>query len=103
MEPVGYLEMLFLTKYAEKVVTDSGGLQKEAYILHTPCVTVRDQTEWVETLRGNLNILARPSAADIVQKVVETKIDETARRPYYGEGDAANKIVALISSKGGNQ
>ena len=103
VEPVGYLEMLFLTKYAEKVVTDSGGLQKEAYILHTPCVTVRDQTEWVETLRGNLNILARPSAADIVQKVVETKIDETARRPYYGEGDAADKIVALISSKGGNQ
>lgn len=97
VEPVGYMEMLFLTKYAKKVVTDSGGLQKEAYILRTPCVTVRDQTEWVETLGGNLNILAKPSAEDIVQKTLHTAIDTKAYFPYYGEGDAAEKMVHAIS------
>lgn len=66
--------MLFYTKNAVKVVTDSGGLQKEAYILHTPCVTVRDQTEWVETLSGNQNILCKPCKADILAKVMHTHV-----------------------------
>lgn len=100
-EPVGYTEMLFLTKHAVKVVTDSGGLQKEAYILRTPCVTVRDQTEWVETLGGNLNILAKPIAEDIVHKVTKTAVDAEAYRPYYGEGDAGEKIVSIITKQGG--
>ena len=103
VEPVGYLEMLFFTKYADKVVTDSGGLQKEAYILHTPCVTVREQTEWVETLRGNLNILSRPIAADIVRKALETSIDEDAYYPYYGQGDAGDRIVEILSNRGGSK
>ena len=89
-------EILGFLKNAEKVVTDSGGLQKEAYILQTPCVTVRDQTEWVETLVGNNNILAKPSSTDICDKVFNTVVDTTKRENYYGIGDAAEKICDLI-------
>ena len=96
VEPVGYLDMLFFTKNAEKVVTDSGGLQKEAYILNTPCITVRDQTEWIETLNGNHNILAKPNAEDIFDKVFHTKIDKEHHPDYYGEGKAAEIICSYI-------
>ena len=97
-EPMGYTDMLFFTQNAKKVVTDSGGLQKEAYILNTPCVTVRDQTEWVETLLGNNNILAKPNKADILNKVLNICADKTQKKSYYGNGDAAQKICDIIST-----
>lgn len=96
VEPMGYLDMLYFVKNAKKAVTDSGGLQKETYILNTPCVTVRDQTEWVETLIGNHNILAKPVASDIVDKVMNTQIDYSKKMNHYGNGDAAKKILDLI-------
>lgn len=96
LEPVGYLDMLYFVKNAKKVITDSGGLQKETYILGTPCITVRDQTEWVETLVGNHNILAKPVAEDIVDKVMNTTIDYDKKESYYGAGNAAEKICELI-------
>lgn len=99
VEPMGYLDMLYFVKNAKKAVTDSGGLQKETYILDTPCVTVRDQTEWVETLIGNHNILAKPNAKDIVDKVMNTVIDYEKKANYYGNGNAAGKICELISKK----
>lgn len=95
-QPVGYMDMLFLAKHAEKIVTDSGGLQKEAYILKTPCVTVRAQTEWVETLRGNQNILCRPDKEDILDKVYRINVDKDYTKNYYGDGHASEKIVNLI-------
>ena len=98
-EPMGYIDMLYFLKHAVKAVTDSGGLQKEAYILDTPCVTVREQTEWIETLRGNCNILSHPVKEDIFRKVMETKIDESVKRPYYGKGDAAEKIVKVLKEE----
>ena len=96
VQPMGYLDMLYFVKHAVKVVTDSGGLQKETYILDTPCVTVRDQTEWVETLVGNHNILAKPDSSDILEKVLHTQIDMDNKKPYYGSGHAAEKICDLI-------
>lgn len=98
VEPMGYLDMLFFVKHAKKAVTDSGGLQKETYILDTPCVTVRDQTEWVETLIGNHNILAKPNAEDIVNKVMNTTIDYDKKEAYYGSGHAAQKICELFET-----
>lgn len=100
-EPIGYLDIIYLTQNAQKVITDSGGLQKEAYMLDTPCVTVRDQTEWVETLIGNNNILAKPDKKDIVNKVLNISIDKSVKKNYYGDGNAANKIINII--RGGNQ
>lgn len=96
VEPMGYLDMLFFVKHAEKVVTDSGGLQKETYILDTPCITVRDQTEWIETLIGNHNVLAKPNSEDIVSKVLNTVIDYEKKEAYYGTGNAAKIICELI-------
>lgn len=96
VKPMGYLDMLYFTKHAEKVVTDSGGLQKETYILDTPCVTVRNQTEWVETLYGNRNILVKPIKEDILNGVLNTKISNIQKLDYYGDGHAAEKICQTI-------
>ena len=96
VQPMGYLDMLYFVKHAKKAVTDSGGLQKETYILDTPCVTVRDQTEWVETLIGNHNILAKPVKKDILDKVNHTVIDRENKKNYYGTGNAAQIICDLI-------
>lgn len=98
IEPVGYLDMLYLTSHAKKVITDSGGLQKEAYMLHTPCITVREQTEWVETLKGNHNVLARLKKEDIIKKVLENKIEEFYEQ-YYGIGNAAEKLSQILKEQ----
>ena len=96
VEPIGYLDMLYFTQNAVKVVTDSGGLQKEAYIMETDSVTVRDQTEWVETLAGNYNVLCKPQKEDIIEKVYHTQISKEKRKALYGQGDAAEKICSVL-------
>ncbi|MCI8726584.1 MAG: UDP-N-acetylglucosamine 2-epimerase (non-hydrolyzing) [Hungatella sp.] len=98
IQPVGYLSMLYLVKHAKKTVTDSGGLQKETYLLETPCITVRDQTEWVETLNGNHNILAKPNKEDILKKVFETSVRSDEKKAYYGDGHASEKICTLLKN-----
>jgi UDP-N-acetylglucosamine 2-epimerase len=94
VEPVGYLDMLALEKHAKKVLTDSGGVQKEAYILGTPCVTLREETEWVETLENHWNVLAGVAGDAILAaaKVIPTG----QRQRQYGDGHAAQKIVEIL-------
>ena len=96
VEPVDYLTMLYLTKNACKVVTDSGGLQKECYILDTPCITIRNQTEWVETLRNGYNILSKPEVNELYEKITNAKIVDENKIHYYGDGHAANEINEII-------
>ena len=88
--PATYHEMSALTRNAHVVVTDSGGLQKESYWLATPCVTVRQETEWPETIEAGWNVLAEP---DDIATAVAASSRPTSRPPLYGEGGAAAAIV----------
>jgi UDP-GlcNAc3NAcA epimerase len=95
VEPVGYLEMVALTDSARCVLTDSGGLQKEAYWLGVPCITLRDETEWVETVEAGWNTLAGADLGRIVEAVDSRSVPET-RPVLYGDGSAARKGVDLL-------
>ena len=97
IEPVDYLTMLYLTKNAKKVITDSGGLQKECYILDIPCITVRNQTEWVETLNKGYNVLAKPEYNDLKEKIANSKIIDNNKINYYGDGHCSEKIVEILN------
>lgn len=101
IDPVGYLEMLLLTSGACQVLTDSGGLQKEAWFMEVPCVTLRSETEWVETLEGNWNVLASLVTEDILNKALNTKPDAAAReRKPFGDGNASGKIASELAQWG---
>lgn len=96
VQPLGYLEMLFFTKSARKVVTDSGGLQKEAYIMHRNVVTLRNQTEWVETLKDSHNILCPIESEKIIEAIQKTDIPSSFCDFVYGNGNAARKMCEIL-------
>ena len=97
IDPFGYLEMLLLTSNACQVLTDSGGLQKEAWFMEVPCITLRKETEWVETLDGNWNVLADLTTEDILQKALHTVPDPAARGKLpFGDGEASQKIAEAL-------
>ncbi len=95
IEPVGYVEMVRLTRGARLVVTDSGGLQKEAYWLGVPCITLRDETEWTETVSAGWNMLAAPRP-DVIVEAVRTFRPTGPRPAPYGEAGAAGRCVACL-------
>lgn len=99
--PVSYIETLALLQNAAALLTDSGGMQKEAYFFGIPCVTLRDETEWVETVELGWNRLAGADAARIVAAV--DSIDKPSEHPpVYGDGHAANAVVACLESRYGS-
>jgi UDP-GlcNAc3NAcA epimerase len=93
VEPLGYLEMLALVAGADAVVTDSGGLQKEAYWLRVPCVTLRPSTEWVDTVAAGANRLAEP--ADLPEALAAASFPADPPE-LYGDGRAADRIAASL-------
>lgn len=99
VDPVGYLEMVALERAARVVLTDSGGMQKEALFHRTPCVTLRDETEWVETVEVGWNVLVGADP-DRIRDAVEHFESVTLPEPpaLYGSGNAGELIAHLVSS-----
>jgi UDP-N-acetylglucosamine 2-epimerase len=97
IDPVGYLEMLVLEEAAEAIVTDSGGVQKEAYFAGRPCITLRDRTEWTETLAAGWNILVGNDPRAISAAMSEFR-PEGDRPQLFGDGHAAERVVDALSA-----
>lgn len=94
-EPFSYFEMLDVLSQCYKVVTDSGGLQKEAYWMQKPCITVREETEWVETTHNKWNMLVAPAPEEIVSAFcLEQNI--ATWKALYGNGDTAKRITSEV-------
>ena len=97
IQPVSYFDMLLLEGRARFIVTDSGGVQKEAYFLKVPCVTVRDETEWEETLENNCNVLTGCSEDKILRAAAN--IDQAGPwTAVYGDGNAGSTILNALAS-----
>lgn len=94
-QPVGYKTSISLVNRAKKVVTDSGGVQREAFFAKKPCVTVLDFVVWPETMVHGCNLLAKPEKSDILEKLSETVAFDPAYRPF-GDGHSAEKIVEIM-------
>lgn len=97
IEPLGYLDMIEMEQSTEMVVTDSGGVQKEAFFFQKPCVTLRDETEWVELIEAGWNRLAPPTSTSALQTAFRSALGSSGQpvRPY-GEGDAARRIAKVL-------
>ena len=95
IDPVGYLEMLALEKQARMILTDSGGVQKEAFFFGVPCVTMRTETEWTELVEAGWNRVVGLDTDAIVEAVRQWK-PATLRPELYGKGDAAIRIAELL-------
>lgn len=96
IEPVGYLDMIKLEASSRKIVTDSGGVQKEAYFLKKPCITIREETEWIETLEGGWNVLVGSDRNKIIN-AIKSCVNEKNYKELFGDGNAAVKVVDIIN------
>jgi UDP-GlcNAc3NAcA epimerase len=95
IEPVGYLQMLRLTMDAVKVITDSGGLQKEAYFLKKQCLTIRSETEWIETTHDRWNIITGIDHEKILE-AIHSPLPQSEQNDNFGNGAAAEIIVTML-------
>lgn len=96
--PVGYQTSISLVNKAEKIVTDSGGVQREAFFAKKPCVTILDFVVWPETMKDNCNQLAKPDKDDILTKInINVSFDDNYKP--FGDGNSASKVLQLIESK----
>lgn len=94
IEPQGYLDFITLEHAAKRIISDSGGIQKEAYILHKPCITLRSETEWVETVNEKWNLLINPSDKSIASKIAAFTVPEKQHN-IFGD-NVTEKMLKLI-------
>ena len=97
--PLGYLDMAALVSQARVLVTDSGGLQKEAYWYGVPCVTARPSTEWVDTVELGANVLVDDDPEQLAAAVASARMPDE-RPPLYGDGHAAERVAASLADRG---
>lgn len=95
--PVGYVDFINLIKSAKRVLTDSGGVQKEAYLLQTPCITLRSNTEWVETVTDDWNRLTGIDTKTIVRTVLDWDPSKNSQKPIFGTGNTSDEIIIAIN------
>lgn len=96
VEPVGYLEMLWLIKNSKIVLTDSGGLQKEAYFFKKFCITLRDETEWIELVEAGYNKLVGANSIKIVDAVYKYINTDVVNDEFYGDGRTSKYIIEQL-------
>ena len=99
IEPTPYLETISLLRNAKAIITDSGGMQKEAFFLHTPCLTLRDETEWIETIACGANQLVgadTKKTAHAIEKLLSEEWKPDFSGKPYGQGNAANSIIKSL-------
>jgi UDP-GlcNAc3NAcA epimerase len=98
IDPVGYLNMVWLIDHCDLVMTDSGGLQKEAFFFSKPCITLRDETEWVELIENRVNVLVGANKAKILDafKNNSTFSNANTTLDLYGGGYASERIVTEL-------
>jgi UDP-GlcNAc3NAcA epimerase len=98
-EPASYLDMLELERNARAILTDSGGVQKEAYWFKVPCFTLRDETEWVETVKEGWNRLVKPGEKKIVEAVRNWKVRKrlSKQKGIFGDGKASERIIRIMA------
>ncbi len=99
IDPVGYLDMLMLERHAARILTDSGGVQKEAYMAGVPCITLREETEWVETVEVGWNILVGADP-ERLRTAVREFAPPSDRPALYGDGHAADRITEILVAHG---
>lgn len=98
IDPVGYLDMVQMEKYAALIATDSGGVQKEAFFHQVPCITLRDETEWMELVAAGWNRLVPPTSADAIKDAVELALMQVPQPIHpYGNGMAAQAIAQSMA------
>jgi UDP-N-acetylglucosamine 2-epimerase len=97
-QPVSYLDMVALEKNTKAIITDSGGVQKEAYYHGVPCITLRDETEWTETVDAGWNSIVGSDFDKILHAVQHAKKGRPINE--YGDGNASENIVKILISKG---
>jgi UDP-GlcNAc3NAcA epimerase len=102
VEPLSYFEMMELEQHARVIITDSGGIQKEAYFFGVPCITMRDDTEWVETIEVGANVLAGANSKTIIDWIIKYEAGDwqpSYSAMLYGNGFAATKIIDILNSR----
>jgi UDP-GlcNAc3NAcA epimerase len=98
IDPVGYFDMIELLKHCSLVMTDSGGLQKEAFFFHKNCVTLREETEWIELVEHGYNLLAGADKNEILKSFQQMEsVKNNFSEKFYGDGEAVNKIADMIN------
>jgi UDP-N-acetylglucosamine 2-epimerase len=97
--PIGYLDMLMLEQNAHMILTDSGGIQKEAYFFGVPCITLRPETEWVETVDAGWNLVVDLDRGQFLTIVREHEWPREAPPPVFGNGRSAARIVKMLSQE----